>query len=130
MDMAYIKKLFVPLLIVLLVSISGTAFYLYRQVSFLKANTDVAAQEEAADLVARVSKLIELPEGEVPTVATVSEPEMLKDQPFFAKAKVGYKVLLYTNSKKAYLYDPADNKLIEVAPINLGAGGEATTSDQ
>ena len=81
------------------------------------------------DIVSRAGKLIILPEGEVPTIATVSDPEKLKDQPFFAKAKVGDKVLLYQNARKAYLYDPVNNKILEVAPISLGTGTSAQGVD-
>ncbi len=80
------------------------------------SSEDVAARE-VSDLILAVGALIVLPEGETPTVATVSDPEKLKDQPFFARAKVGDKVLMYTQAKKAYLYDPAANILLEVAPI-------------
>lgn len=68
-------------------------------------------------MIQRVSQLIVLPEGEEPTVATVSDPEKLRGQPFFENAKAGHKVLIYTKARKAYLYDPAQHKLIEVAPI-------------
>ncbi len=81
------------------------------------ATPEVETTIEAKDLIEKVGRLIALPEGEEPTVATVSDPEKLKDQAFFANAKVGYKVLIYTQARKAYLYDPAQNKLIEVAPI-------------
>lgn len=74
-----------------------------------------AAQTE--DVIARVGALIELPGGEVPTVATVTDPGKLQDQVFFAKAKKGDQVLIYTQARKAYLYDPIHNKLREVAPI-------------
>jgi hypothetical protein len=85
-------------------------------------NTTPAQQEEAAQLeistlIERVGKLIVLPEGEEPTVATVSDPAKLKDQVFFANAKVGDKVLIYTKARKAYLYDPEGDILLEVAPI-------------
>lgn len=75
--------------------------------------------EEVRDLVEAVGKLIVLPEGEEPTVASVSDPEKLKDQPFFQNAKVGDKVLIYTQARKAYLYDPKLNKLLEVAPLTV-----------
>ena len=74
-------------------------------------------EKEANDIVAEVGKLIDLPRGEVPTVATVSDPEKLRSQAFFANAKSGDKVLLYTKARKAYLYRPQEHRLIEVGPI-------------
>lgn len=48
------------------------------------------------------------------------DPEKLRDQPFFANAQRGDKVLIYANAKKAILYNPPSNKIIEVAPVNIG----------
>lgn len=76
-------------------------------------------EEEISDLVARVGELIVLPEGEEPTIATVTDPEKLRDQAFFANAKTGDVVLIYTQAQKAYLYDPVAHKLIEVAPLSV-----------
>jgi hypothetical protein len=101
---------------------AGTAFYFYRQSSAeLNLNKDPqkAAQEEVHKLIERVSRLIVLPEDEEPTVATVSDLEKLKDQPFFASAKVGYKLFIYSQAKKAILYDPVADKIVEVAPLNI-----------
>lgn len=105
------------ILIGLLMVFVGLSFYFYKKTEALKANPDTIAKEEALELTKKVSKLILLPK-ELPTVATVSDPEKLKDQPFFAKAKVGDKVLLFPQAKKAYLYDPVAHKVLEVAPIN------------
>jgi hypothetical protein len=74
-------------------------------------------QKEASDLVAEVGSLIILPYGETPTIATVSDPSKLKDQRFFQNAKVGDKVLIYTQASQAYLYRPSAHLLVEVAPI-------------
>jgi hypothetical protein len=115
-----IKKQFFLTLIFLLVVFAGASAYFYWQAGELKANPQKSAQDEAQALIKKVSKLIILPEGETPTVATVSDPEKLKDQPFFAKAKVGDKVLIYPNSQKAILYDPANDIIVEVAPVNIG----------
>lgn len=110
---------FVPFLIVTIIA-SGTAFYFYQQARQLKREPQKAAQEELALVVADVGRLIVLPEGETPTLATVTDPEKLKEQPFFANAKVGDKVLIYPNAKKVILYDPQQHKIVEVAPLNLG----------
>lgn len=114
-----IKTLIVALF-VLVIGASGVAYYFFDQTQKLKIAPQDNARHEAESLVEEVGKLIILPEGETPTIATVSDPERLKDQPFFAKAKAGDKVLLYSQAKKAYLYDPVAKKLLEVAPLNIG----------
>jgi len=112
------------LIIVVLIAVTLGAlistFYFYNQFTVLKENPQKVVQEETEKLVSLVSRLIILPKNETPTIATVLDPEKLKDQPFFANAKKGDKVLIYTNAKKAILYDPAGNKIIEVAPLNIG----------
>ncbi len=106
--------------IVVLASLAA-AFYFHSQLNQLKTDPQKAVQEESKDLIARVGKLIVLPEGEEPTIATVTDTELLKSQPFFTNAKKGDKVLIYTNARKAILYSPENNKIVEVAPINIGA---------
>lgn len=120
------KKNILSILVALLVAAAGTTYYFYGEYVSLKKDPGKAATEETKKLVAAVGKLIVLPLGETPTIATVSDPEKLKDQPFFAKAKVGDKVLIYRQAKKAIIYDPAENKIVEVAPINIG---EKKTTD-
>lgn len=125
------KSIPVFMLLALLVAAgAGAAGYFYLQytkaqseLQTIKAdpsNLQQAASEEAKKLIADVGKLIELPSGEDPTVATVTDVEKLKDQDFFKSAKNGDKVLIYTNSKKAILYDPKANKVVNVAPVNIG----------
>ena len=107
----------VAALALLLVIFASAAFYFYFQFYYSgRQNT----AREVEKVVQKVGRLMVLPEGEAPTVATVTDPEKLKDQQFFQNAKEGYKVLIYTNAKKAILYDPAQNKIVEVAPLNIG----------
>jgi hypothetical protein len=107
------------LVIIALISV-GLAGYFYYQLYTIKQNPQEVAEEEVAQLVEKVSKIIVLPEGETPTVATVSDPEALKDQLFFAQAQKGDKVLIYAGAKKAILYSVTLNKILEVAPLNIG----------
>lgn len=118
--MLFMKRFFTPILILLVFIIGSIAVYYYFQAQKLKNDPQAQTEEDIARLVEEVGKLIVLPQDETPTIATVSDPERLKDQEFFAKAKAGDKVLLYSNAKKAYLYDPINKKLLDVAPINLG----------
>src|SRR3989338_4926819 len=73
-------KIIVPLIAVVALILAG---YFYSQIRVLMNNPQAMAQKEIIDLVAKVSKLVVLPVGETPTIATVSDPETLKDQAFF-----------------------------------------------
>ncbi len=117
----YVNQHILLILVGIVIISSGTALYFYNQYSGLIRDPNKISQDEAAKLIALVGKLIVLPEGETPTTATVSDPEKLRSQPFFAKAKRGDRVLIYANSKKAILYDPGINKIVEVTPINVGS---------
>jgi len=90
--------------------------------------TPVDEEKETLKLVARVSKIIRLPENETPNVAYVTDIEKLKGQAFFNNARNGDRILIYAQAKRAYLYRPTDNKIIEVAPINVAQKGQATSS--
>ncbi len=115
--------------VALLVVLGGGGYFYYQSTKAQKqTNPQQAAQEEVKKIVAEVGKLIELPAGEDPTVATVTDISKLKDQPFFQKAKNGNKVLIYTNARKAILYDPALRKVIDVAPINIGTQSAQTSA--
>jgi hypothetical protein len=110
-------KVVVPLIAIIAIVLAG---YFYKQVRDLKKDPNLVAQQEVAMLVEKVGKLVVLPADEVPTVATVSDPEALKDQVFFKNAVKGDKVLIYAQAKKAILYSVEMNKIIDVAPLNIG----------
>jgi len=132
------KKIFLVLagLFIFLLAIVGSfsSVFFYNKYQTAEKRLKEAAtlsQEEVRTLVAKVGKLIKLPEGELPTVATITDLAKLNDQPFFAKAKVGDKVLLFTQAKKAILYDPVGNVVVEVGPLILPTGTSPTpASDQ
>lgn len=109
---------------VLVVLAGAPAVYFYRQyqnVQLKLQNPTEAAKQEAQDITKAVGKLIELPGGEEPTVATVTDVTKLSDQAFFAQAQNGDKVLIYAKAAKAVLFRPSTNKIIEVAPVNIGS---------
>lgn len=104
-------------LLVLAIVVCG---YLFVEYQTLKRNPNIVNQQKIEAVVAKASKLIDLPQGELPTLATVTDLEQLKGQPFFAHAEVGDEVLLYTSAQKAYLYSPSKNIIVEVASLNIG----------
>lgn len=113
---SFLKKIVVVIALLLCVG-ALYYFFVYPRDPQIAQEKNNAAEIE--DVVKKVGMLMVLPEGEEPTLATVSDPEKLKDQPFFKNAQLGDKVILYTKAQKAILYRPSLNKIIEVAPINL-----------
>ena len=77
------------------------------------------SDQDVNALVTHVGALMLLPQGETPTIATVTDLNALSDQAFFAHAQLGDKVLMYPKSGQAILYDPSVNKIIQVGPLTV-----------
>ena len=113
-------------MVMALLTVSGVAFYFYQRAGGSESEPQVTVDaDEDTAIIQKVGRLILLPE-ERPTVATVSNPEQLKDQPFFAHAKAGDKVLVYSIAKKVYLYDPVGNIIVNVAPLTIETTASTT----
>jgi len=89
----------------------------------VKNAVSVASEMEQAqvkELIAKVSKLIILPTGEEPVVATINDAAALvKDQIFYKGAKNGDVVLVYQKASKAIVYSPERNIIVNVGPVVL-----------
>lgn len=110
-----IAIIIITVVALVLVGAVATSVYFYKKSN---SNPQEDAVKELASTVKAVGRHLVLPADESPTMATVSDPEKLKDQPFFAKAQKGDKVLIYSNAQKAILYNPTEDKIVEVAPIS------------
>mgnify|MGYP001571945648 CR=1 FL=1 len=97
---------------------SGTAYYFYGKYTSLKQSSQLSPEEEVGQLLNNLGRHILLP-NEQPTIATVTDPSLLANQPFFANARVGDKVIIYPTAQKAILYNPYMDKLIEVAYFSV-----------
>ena len=122
------RRMLASLIVLLL--IVGLVYFAYKyhqeqnKVNKL-SDPKTASAVQTTDLVNRVGKLVELPTGQSPTIATVTDISKLQGQAFFANAQNGDKVLIYTQAKKAVLYRPSSNKVIEIAPLNIGSNQAA-----
>lgn len=125
MDLRFLKQktLLFAIIVVIVLGIGAYYFLIYQKNQKSSQDPTQAAVIEAQNLIEKIGKFIELP-NEQPQIATVSDASRLPNQPFFAKAKNGDKVLIYNIAKKAILYRPSTNKIIDVAPL---AVAEPTT---
>lgn len=118
-------KILVPAVTVVILIVASAAvffFVRYRQAQEKLNNPTLAARAETERLLWAVGRLMELPTGEEPTVATVTDAGKLKEQPFFQNSQNGDKLIIFTGAKRAILFRPSSGKIIDVAPINLGTG--------
>jgi len=118
------------LIILILFTAILPSYYFYSKYEKnrkLLENPREAAREELGSLIEEVGKVVELPGGEEPTAATVSDKEKLKNQPFFARSENGDRVLIYTQAKKAILYRPSIHKVIDIAPLIIGPSENTPT---
>ena len=120
----FLQKFSHLLLIILLIVLGFSAFYFYKKANTANPNNKI----DTKNLVEKISKHVLLPYEETPSVATVADPNLLKDQPFFVDTLVGDKVLMYTNEKKAILYRPSIDRVINITVIDLNATAPASPS--
>lgn len=114
------KRRLINIIIILIAIIAigfGGFFYYKLHKLQIKSNQNQLKEKEVDSLLSKVSDLYLLPEGERPTVATVSDPLALKDKSFFTQSLKGDKVLIYTKAGKAILYRPSIDKIIETVSI-------------
>lgn len=114
--MKLLKYLGASAVVLLLVGSLTENVLLYKQVKTLKSDPAYMASKETDTVIAAVGRLMVLPD-ETPTIATVDDPDKLKGQPFFENAKKGDKVLIFSKAKRAVLYDPVADKIVESAPL-------------
>ena len=126
-----VPKFVIPIIVIILIILSVliTIFVLKQKPEILGGSkTGNQTTNDTKSLIAAVGKLMVLPSGEEPTVATVTDVTKLEAQPFFKNAKNNDKVLIYSNAKKAILYRQSENKIIEVGDVNIDNNNDGTAS--
>jgi len=128
--MFQLKNLKILLVVLIAVGSTGAAFYFYSQYQTIKKNPDLVYKGEDKKTIESISKYMELPQGEEPSIATILDITKLKDQKFFENAQNGDKIIIYNSARKAILWRPTTNKIIEVAPLVLGDQTQTTSQTQ
>ncbi|MBN2015703.1 LytR C-terminal domain-containing protein [Candidatus Dojkabacteria bacterium] len=127
------KEIILLLFIFLLLAALGVVGYLYIQERNKPEDTTQAATEEVKRIKEDVGKLILLPEDVEPTIATITDVERLREEnaDFYKDAENGDILLIYP--KRAIIYSPSKNIIVNVAPIirqPTGEGVQPETEEQ
>ena len=93
---------------------------LQKQVDTLNSNPVVAEQKKTNELVSKVGALMQLPTGENPQAAQVTDPDALKKQyAFFTDVQKGDQILFYVKAGKVIVYRPSTGKIIQTGPLSV-----------
>lgn len=112
------KKNKIIILIIGLLILGSGGFLIYKSGLLEKTGLIKKEKNEVEVIMKKISEVFLLP-SEIPTVATISDKEKLKEQAFFDKAENGDKLLLFTNSNLAILYRDSIGKIIEISQISV-----------
>lgn len=122
--LSLLRRFWLLLVGILFIVFIAAAFFFGRH-SVYQAHPELTGTEQATAALTKVSKLIELPQGEVPQMATIEDAESVKTaQPFLANAQNGDILIVYASAQTALLYRPSTNKLIAVGPVDNSAQKE------
>ena len=112
------------LLLLVALSVAGYFYYQYRH------SAEKADAKEIEDLAKEIGSMMLLPDGDTPTLATVTDKDKLSEQPFFQKSENGDKVLIYSNSGRAILYRPSLKKIVDVTTVNINTPNAPAPTEQ
>lgn len=88
--------------------------------------------KERTDILAKVSKLMLLPSGDEPVIATIKDaPALIAQEPFYGGAQNGDKLLIYPQLRKAIIYSPERNIIVNAGPVfydNQATNGQVSTT--
>lgn len=129
------KKTFLVTLLVLVIGAAvGAGVYLLRATDTFTSNAGDAqpqlTEQEVQSVVRGVGKLIRLPEGEEPVIASIIDVDQLvATQPFYEGAENGDFLLIYPQAAKAIIYSPKRNIIVNVGPIIIDDAETTGTSE-
>ncbi|MFA6254376.1 MAG: hypothetical protein WC640_03995 [Candidatus Paceibacterota bacterium] len=134
------KKNILVIVIVILIIIVGGIYYWTQSkttagtqpvVAGAAQNPAAAAASEAQvkALLVKLQKHIILPTDEVPQIGQIDDPvQAAKAQPFVAGAQKGDLLIVYVKARKAIVYSPSRDIIVNVGPVSVSPDQTAATT--
>jgi len=99
-----------------------------KELEEVRKSTQESGQEAAQRVLERVRALIDIPTEPQPTVATIVDIERLREaNEFYNQAENGDHLII--TEKRAILYDPDRNIVIDVVPVRVNPNASPSPAD-
>lgn len=105
--------------------LAGGGYYGYSQWKYMNTPEAVYQREAEAykeswdEMMANATKQVELPNNEVPVLATVTNKDTLEKNAFYNRAENGDKIVMYKKNGIALLYRPSAKRIIAKSKIKF-----------
>jgi anti-sigma-K factor RskA len=104
-----------------IVALAAVVIIAAAVVYVVMANAGAANSNPDAALVAKLERVMILPQDEQPVISTVTDAAGLKtNAPFYRDAENGDKILIYAQAGKIIIYRESANLIINAGPILEG----------
>lgn len=132
LDLAFLKAKYVVLFLAIATGIAGSALAIYSYQKLNSSNTlgaqviadsERLSEKEIKALKDKVSQIAVLPEDEIPVVLPITDLTKLHSNEFFKDAKLKDKILIFKQAGKIILYDPINNKIVNIGPYSETPAG-------
>lgn len=127
LDLAFLKAKYVVLFLAIATGIAGSALAIYSYQKLNSSNTlgaqviadsERLSEKEIIALKEKVSQIAVLPADEIPVVLPITDLTKLHSNEFFKDAKLKDKILIFKQAGKIILYDPINNKIVNMGPYS------------
>ena len=135
-DPVTLSRTIFGLIIAICLTLTASTYYYYQMYhNQLKAAallpkvlsaTEIRNPQSVLDAVSRI---VYISPNEPVKTATVADKYQLPQDPFFAQAEDGDKIIILTDKQKAILYRPSINKVIDISSVELDAPTSAPTAE-
>lgn len=97
-------------------------FVVLRMYQAAPNQSESSSVGDAADTMTSIARLMLIP-NEKPVIATINEAQkLIASQAFYMGAIDGDKLVMFPNAKKAVIYSPTRNLIVNSGPFVIGSG--------
>ncbi len=108
------------IVVIVLLAFGGYIYIIQKDTKETRGTTLGNNKEEAKQLAEIVSKFVLVDKNQVPDIVTISDAEtMVKQQSVFKGVVNGDKILVYVQDKKAIVYSPSRDIIVNILPITM-----------